>query len=285
MIYTEKANFPYPLLTNNSPDYKNSIFDFDVDLNENTNEYIFNIDYSIESEFIKNNIKSGKAKILFIIKSKDNSFFELGYNEKIIKVRKSRLSLNARTELQLMVQAKDDISYKTNDDLAEFYEDFKESIVVGKGNILGFSNVVFYDGADRNPFAIFEKRTDPNINSDIKITVGEDMILITYKSEKIQFHSHPKSRNLNNPYFYIGLQRALMLFILHNHNDGDDCVNINEIMERRNYSILDNKLIDLMISKGVSECNFYNIDEVVHKISDGIIEKYVETIGGMSSGD
>ena len=40
MIYTEKANFPYPLLTNNSPDYKNSIFDFDVDLNENTNEYI-----------------------------------------------------------------------------------------------------------------------------------------------------------------------------------------------------------------------------------------------------
>ena len=41
MIYTKPANFPYPVLTNFSTDYNNAEFEFDVDLKENKDNYIF----------------------------------------------------------------------------------------------------------------------------------------------------------------------------------------------------------------------------------------------------
>lgn len=285
MIYTENANFPYPLFTNDTVDYKNPLFDFDVNLSENKDDYIFEIDYTIGSQFIKEKIACGKAKVLFIVKSKDNKFFELTNNEKEKIISKSRLSLSARTELQLMIQAEEDIGYEENYDLIDFYDQFKKEINVGKGNILGFSNVVFYDGSDRKPFDIFEKRIDETIKSDIKITIEEDVIIITYKNEIIQFASHPSSRNLNNLYLYMGLQKALMMFIMEHSNDGNDGIILDYLSDPREYSPLFNKLISLMRSKGITECNLSNLDEVICKISDDIIRKFVETIGGMSNED
>ena len=54
MIYTKRANFPFPLLTNTSDDYKKPKFDLDIELEENTNEFILSINADLSSTFIKN---------------------------------------------------------------------------------------------------------------------------------------------------------------------------------------------------------------------------------------
>ena len=43
-------------------------------------------------------------------------------------------------------------------DLNEFYEDLKSEIHIKKGKVLGFSNTVIFDGSQKKPFELFEKR-------------------------------------------------------------------------------------------------------------------------------
>ena len=43
MIYKKDANFPYPLLTNTSNSYDGCNFILDIELNENTYDYIIQI--------------------------------------------------------------------------------------------------------------------------------------------------------------------------------------------------------------------------------------------------
>ena len=77
MIYKKDANFPYPILTNTSNSYENCNFTLDVNLEENTNDYIFEIKYDISSEFITRLLERGQAELILVIKSKDNKFFNL----------------------------------------------------------------------------------------------------------------------------------------------------------------------------------------------------------------
>lgn len=39
MIYTKKANFPYPVLMNFTNEYKDALFELDVDLRDNSEEF------------------------------------------------------------------------------------------------------------------------------------------------------------------------------------------------------------------------------------------------------
>ena len=57
MIYKKDANFPYPLLTNTSNSYERCNFILDVNLDENTNNYRFEINYEIDSPFINNLVR------------------------------------------------------------------------------------------------------------------------------------------------------------------------------------------------------------------------------------
>ena len=54
MIYKKEANFPYPLLTNTSDSYEQCQFTLDIDLQENTEHYHFNVKSEIESPFNQN---------------------------------------------------------------------------------------------------------------------------------------------------------------------------------------------------------------------------------------
>ena len=84
MIYKKDANFVEPQIesqstknintTNTSNSYDNCSFILDIDLEENTNEYIFEIKYDITSPFIQGLLKNGQATLILIIKSKDNTF-------------------------------------------------------------------------------------------------------------------------------------------------------------------------------------------------------------------
>ena len=118
MIYTKKANFPYPVLMNFTDDYLDSEFELDVTIRDNTDEYAVDITWKISSDFIKGLLKTGKADLILIIKSKDNQFHKLGNVRKPqVLIPKKKLCINARTVMQLMIQVNEDISFEQNHDL------------------------------------------------------------------------------------------------------------------------------------------------------------------------
>ena len=77
----------------------------------------------------------------------------------------------------------------------------------------------------------------------------------------------------------MGLQKALQRFIV-NNGDGEQ-VDLDEIDNL--IDPLDIKLHTLMRKKKIIELRIDNIDEVIYKISDRIIEKYAAAVKELSS--
>ena len=283
MIYTKKANFPYPVLMNYTDDYQNAEFELDVNLRDNSDNYILDITWSVSSRFIQDLLKRGKAVLVLIIKSKDNQFFFLKYGKKLQQIiSKNKLSLNTKTVIQLMIQTQERVSFCENPDLNPFYDDIKPDINIAPGNVLGFSNTVIFDGNQQKPFDLFEKMVDPNINSDIEIRLGNETIIIVYKNESLQFPDVQRSRQLNYPYLYMGLQKALTAFILHANPDNPDDGVIIEGMDLPQNS-LDIKLYNLMKAKNIDEISFNTMDEAIYQMSDNMITQYTDAVRGLQN--
>lgn len=280
MIYKKDANFPYPLLTNTSNSYDGCNFTLDIELNENTYEYIFQINYDIESDFIKKLIRENKAQLVLVVQSKDNKFFNLSLNEKIKTIPKNRISLSKRTTIQLLIQSKEEINFKENNDLNTFYGSIKDQINVPKHSILGFSNSVMFDGSTAKPLELFEKKVDQNLKSEVKVELGSETIIINYKSDELQFIDSPVSSTINNIYVYMGLQKALYRFV-NTYGGEDEEVDLEELDLPTDG--LDLKLYGLMKSKMIKNVSLENIDEVICSITDRILEKYTSAVRGLYS--
>ena len=278
MIYTQRANFPYPVLMNNSDDYVGAEFNFNLNLKDDDNDFILEIDWDMSSEFIEKQIKTGNAEVVLIIKSKDNQFHILPRtNHTSKRISRKKLCIGARTVMQLMVISKKEISFANNDDLNEFYDDLKNEISVKPGQVLAFSDTEIYDGSQEKPFDLFEKRVDPDHETDIDVELGDETIIIVYKDNKYQFAEKRYSKEYNYPYIYLGLQKALTRFILnHNVDNPDDGVDITTMNEPDN--ALEYKLYVLMQSKNIDTLYFENMDWVIQKISDNIIKRYADAI-------
>lgn len=275
MIYKKDANFPYPILTNTSNSYVTSQFILNVELHENVHHYRFDFDYEIDSDFINKLLKTDQAQLILVIQSRDNKFYCLSNHQKSVEIAKSRISLSKRTSIQLHLQSKIDISFADNDDLSGLYDKFRNDIIVPAHSILGFSNVVMFEGSSTKPLELFEKKVDPALKSDIKIELTSETIVIHYRSPEYQFNSLPKSNTLNNPYVYTGLHTALQRFIA-NNGDEDGFVDLETIDPPS--SPLELKLYHLMKKKMIESLTIDNIDEVIYAISDKIIEKYTSTV-------
>lgn len=280
MIYKKDANFPYPLLTNTSNSYDGCNFTLDIELNENTYEYIFQINYDIESDFIKKLIRENKAQLVLVVQSKDNKFFNLSLNETIKTIPKNRISLSKRTTIQLLIQSKEEINFKENNDLNIFYGSIKDQINVPKHSILGFSNSVMFDGSTAKPLELFEKKVDQNLKSEVKVELGSETIIINYKSDELQFIDSPVSSTINNIYVYMGLQKALYRFV-NTYGGEDEEVDLEELDLPTDG--LDLKLYGLMKSKMIKNVSLENIDEVICSITDRILEKYTSAVRGLYS--
>ncbi|CBH20863.1 conserved protein of unknown function [Acetoanaerobium sticklandii] len=278
MIFSKNAIFPYPVLKNELDDYTENIFNLEVDLKDNTNEFIFEITYEIGSDYIKNLIDTKKAALFLVIRAKDNKFFRVENNSKV-SIPKNRISLDNRTSIQLIIRAEEQIDFQDNNDLTDFYTGIKTKISIDKHCLLGLSNVVIFDGSMRKPFDIFEKRISSDLNSDIKIEVGSETIIIEYKHEDYQFVTSPNSSILNYPYIYMGMQKALMNMITEKSEDGEslDFTDM-EMPEEPLYA----KLYNLLKSKGIDGVDIKNIDEVIYKSSDRILEKFSNVIKGLN---
>lgn len=280
MIYKKDANFPYPILTNTSNSYVSSQFILDVELHENVHHYRFDFNYEIDSNFINKLLKNGQAQLIFVIQSRDNKFYRLANSQKYIEIPKSRISVSKRTSIQLHLQSNENIPFKDNDDLSEFYDHFKDEIIVPKHAILGFSNVVMFEGGSTKPLELFEKKVNPDLKSDIKIELSNETIVVHYRSPDYQFNDLPQSNTLNNPYVYIGLHAALHRFIINNSED-NEYVDLEQIDPPT--TPLDLKLYHLMKKKMIEELTIDTIDEMIYAISDRIIEKYTSAVKGLSA--
>ncbi|MDV6378872.1 hypothetical protein ORD22_11660 [Sporosarcina sp. GW1-11] len=282
MIYKKDANFPYPVLTNTSNSYDSGGFTLSVDLKENTDNYRFDIEFEVESDFLMGLLSNRKAQLYLVVQSKDNKFYEIDPNEKFVDIPKTRISINNRTSIQMSIQSKEDISFAANDDINSFFQEFREDIVVSRHAILGFSNTVIFEGSSAKPFDLFERKVDPTLSSAIKIELSSEMIIIHYRDEELQFAGLPMSGNFNNPYIYMGLQKALSRFISNYGKDGQVYLDMIDLPIDQ----LDAKLYRLMKAKMVFELDTESIDEAIYNISDKVIEKYALAVKGLAtSGD
>lgn len=276
MIYKKDANFPYPILSSNTFAYDESDFMIKVSFEEDGDLYKFKIQDYLTSEFVQNLLQKGEAQYLLVIQSKDTKFFSLEPNNLQVEIPKNRMSLSSRTSIQMHIVAKADISFENNNELNQFYNQLKSSIIVPKFSMLGFSNIVTFEGGMKNPLDLFEKRLDPQLSSAIKFELGAECIIIHFRDEEVQFQSMAKASAFINPYLYTGLRMALERFIGTYAEEDDDIVELSQITQPED--LLDYKLYNLMISKSVEELSVDNIDEVIGRISHQIIEKYVKAV-------
>ncbi len=282
MIYMKQASFPYPILNNQSDDYENAIFNLQLDLSDDSNFYKLTIKSEISSEFLKNLIRSSKAELILVIKSKDNKFYKIDSIEKTeLKIEKSKISFGKKTVMQLMIKSSTKISFTENNEINEFYRNYKDKINIDEGHALGFSSIILFEGSDKNSENLFEHKVDESIISDLEIQLTDQTILLLYKSEKIKFTGLQKSRDLLNPYIYMGLQKALINFLVNNSenkHDIEEGLNLNDLDEIELSGTLDGKLFTLMKSKGIEKLSHDSIDEVIYLISDNMLGRYVSRI-------
>ena len=280
MIYKKDANFPYPILTNTSNAYNNAKFHLVIGLDEIGNDYCFEPQYDISSEFIKSQIQSENASLILVVQNKDTKFYEMDQDQKFIKIPRERISIKEKTSIQLLIKAKEDISFINNEDLSDFYGNFKESILVPKNSILGLSNIITLN-VIKKPQELFEKKIDPNLKGPFEIELSNETIILKFKNENYQFVDIPNNRDLNNAYIREGLGRAVINFVI--NNGEDNVVEINEIDPPE--VELDFKLYNLMKSRNIKEVGLENIDEVVNIIGNNIIQKFTDAVRGLYNGN
>lgn len=279
MIYKKNANFPYPVLTNDSFSYSESNFNLDVSLEENTTFYRLKYEYELTSSFLSQLLEKQVAQLIIIIQSRDNKYYLVNPSDTFIDIPKSRLSLSKRTSIQLQIQSKDIISFLDNDDLNDFYSAFKKDLKVPRHALLAYSNIVMFDGSVIKPFDLFEKRLNPKLQCEIKFELGPETIIIHYRDPEYQFVNFTQSSTFNNLYIYTGLSKALHQFIINYSDDDQEYVDLTILETPKN--TLDKKLYILMKKKMVSEISLNTIDEVIYKISDRIVDRYVSAMKGL----
>lgn len=278
MIYSRPTTFSYPVLSNIQTDYSNNIFEFDADLKDNNDNYIIVIKYKISSVFIKNLISKNKARIILIIQSNDNIFSIIDPKNLKVEISKSRLNLNNQTKMQLFIQSTEQINFKDNLDLSDFFNEYKSHISVNTSMLLAFSDVITFDGRDNQSPELFKRIVNPELESDIEISLNDEFIIINFKNDDFQFPDLPNSRDLNNPYIILGLYKAL-ISLINNNLEGDLTIEDGILVDNiHTNNPLESKLKLLLESKDIYDLNFDNLDKVISLITDNIIEKYSNAV-------
>ena len=274
MIYDKEVSFPYPILSRLTDDYPDSRFEIVTHLYEENNAYRIEINSELNSDFLKNLLRSNKAVMKAIVSSKDSKIYPINNFDKVysIVIDKNRLALNTALKIQLFIVSTTDINFKYNSDIDKFYRKYKNSINVSRNNILAFSNVEKYNGDLRKPFDIIETKVDKNLKSEIKIELGTELITIIFKEKKYQFTEFVNKKSLKNHYVYMALQKVLMVMVK-DISPLDEQMIVSDVIED-DLPELYRKMIGLLKNKGVSIVDFENVDEVIYKITDHIIDKH-----------
>ena len=140
--------YPFPVLRNESIDYKSSTFDVKIDKNVDSTSHIFEINYDIRNTYIKELVNDGYAKVGLIVKSNAvwyRKFFDIT-NSNIVRI--DAKEIYGRVYLLPCIIATKKIENFYSDD---FDEEFKISnISVNAGEIIGISDEMVFDAILNN---------------------------------------------------------------------------------------------------------------------------------------
>ncbi|RIO36195.1 hypothetical protein BUZ70_13030 [Staphylococcus saprophyticus] len=64
---------------------------------------------------------------------------------------------------------------------------------------------------------------------------------------------------------------------MNNNTENEEFIELQSLNEHQ-MNNLDSKLLSLMLNKGIKEIDYESIDSIIAKISNNIIEKYVNSI-------
>lgn len=278
MIYDKEASFPYPILSPKTNHYKTSELIFEIeDLKENSTSYIFQLRYSLGEGFIADLYEIEQIRIILIISSTDNYFLELANGQTIVEIPKSRLSLSTRTNLQLQLHANDEIFFKDCLELNDFFNEFKNEILIPRNSLVGYSAIETFLGTEKTSLILFERSINEEDKNPFEVELGERTILLKFNSSKYFLQGTSNNSSLMNMYYYVGLSRALEQFIRLLSNEDEEEVDLRAISQVQEVE-LHQKLLDLMLNKEITTLNFDNVDSVIHEISEQIVEKFFDGI-------
>lgn len=280
MIYDKEVSFPYPILSFLSNDYIDNNFELYLSPLENNDYFEFKIDYQMSSDFIKKLIDDKLARIYLLISTKDSKFFEVDLITSTVKIHRSRITLNTRSFFQLAVVSATHLNYEQNNDLIDDYSEIKREINIDKNQIIALSNIERFDGEIKKPYQLFISQVDPNLKSAVKISIEDEFIYIKVRDQELLYKSFVRRKELNYHYVYLGLQKALLQFLI---DEKTEQILIDEQDESNDPFF--RKLHRFLKIKRIKRVSLDDIDLIISIISDQIVEKHFKVIKELNERD
>ncbi len=290
MIYTTTANFPYPVLRDDSKKgYKAAQFSFEISICDQSDGYRLEINTLISSTFLREHLAAGRAELFLVLKGVDCFYvslngltFQRKRSTSTLFISKEEISFESSVEIQLMIMAKDAISFAENKELTTYFDERKERIVVQPGQMLGFSRMIKCELESEESYNLFVVTIDETQLQDYTTRLSPSMIELVFN--KVETKLLTKD-HLVNLYLYAALQKQLMHLLCSHLMDAD--------IDQENQSVLDaeleieqlspsnereEKIISLLKAKGIKELRFESIDSIIHEIGDGLVAKFTQAI-------
>lgn len=283
MIYNKDAAFSYPILSDSNTSYADGGFYFELNgIADQSDAYELSFDYEIDSDFVKQLLDADKAALIFIIQSKDNLFFELNKNQKILSLPKSRIAFDDKVRAQLHLQSKEKISFAACNEFNPFYHSIKDQLTLPKYALIGYSNVSTVRNTGKEGVALFEKTVDPNMSLEFQVVLSNESILLKFKDDRHLLQSAAWNRDVMNIYLYNGLEKALMQFISENLEKGEEALYLENV-DDSSLNNLHYKLHQLLMNRGIEEVSIDQSDFLVQEIAPDIIKKFTSSIERLNS--
>lgn len=277
MIFKKDVSFPYPILAPFNEDYPDSLFDLDVnfELIEDDTLFRFQVTPNLTSHFLQQLLELKKAKYKLIISSHDSKIFDFDDPEGFIDIPRNRISLKKKTQIQMALIATEEINFKHNNDLDDYYQSLKANVNIQKDHLLALSEVVNFNGELTKPFVLFKYEINPALESEIEFSMLGEFINIHLREKEFKYLHAPQ----NYHYVYMGLQKALAQLIFDNAA-GESSLRIESFTGS---NPLQEKLRIYLEAKNVEEISLENIEKAIDKMTDKIMSKHNKSILGANS--
>ena len=211
MSISSNRLFPYPVLNAEKlySGYKDGCFELIYNENMTDDEYVLqNIYCNLNSNFLKNLIESGKAKMLCIVECPITMFresYELSVKPQNICI--PLFNLNGKTSVSAFIVATQNIEECNTDEFAEDYSGY--AFYIEKNDILafdtGYTSKVDYEVHDDKISSIFQIIKDTNIKDSTMIyNYTPENIVIKLPEKEWGIYDKTKDiESLRNFYFSI----------------------------------------------------------------------------------
>lgn len=234
-----EINYPYPILSPFSKDFK--IGRFDYDCSYNSNNQMINIDCNLTNETIKEYIKQEKMAYAIRISCTNSRYrdsitqFNPHFN---IKLDKNNLSDSA--EIDVFVVAIQNIEDFDTKHLADIYHDFKVSYNIGDYVAAAVSSKIDieFDNKKSKSFIKYQKSSQV---SDMDVNVTEDLVeILLSPSNYDRYLTYRKNSNYSKMIFYAITVPALTSAVykavsLGDEFQYDDCDWIKAIVKKSDF--------------------------------------------------